>query len=96
MSDDSPGLFRNLTGLANAWVSDKRRSLQAEDPTTNVDEYGRSGGKGSYQFGGQDISHSKLRDIKQMRESGGTVSQLMHYKALLHFGEGQRRNRTAR
>jgi len=88
MSDDSPGFFRNLTGLANAWVSDKRRSLQAEDPTTNVDEYGRSGGKGSYQFGGQDISHSKLRDIKQMRESGGTVSQLMHYKALLHFGEG--------
>jgi len=88
MSDDSPGFFRNLTGLANAWVSDKRRSLQAEDPATNVDEYGRSGGKGSYQFGGQDISHSKLRDIKQMRESGGTVSQLMHYKALLHFGEG--------
>src|SRR6056297_270018 len=88
MSDEDPGFFRNLTGLANAWVSDKRRSLQAEDPTTNVDEYGRSGGKGSYQFGGQDISHSKLRDIKQMRESGGTVSQLMHYKSLLHFGEG--------
>jgi len=87
MPDDT-GFFANLRGLATAYVTQKRKTLQAEDPTTNVDAYSRAGGKGSYAFGGQDISHPKLREIKDMRESGGTVSQLMHYKALLHFGEG--------
>lgn len=87
MPDDT-GFFANLRGLATAYVTQKRKTLQAEDPTTNVDAYSRAGGKGSYAFGGQDISHAKLREIKEMRESGGTVSQLMHYKSLLHFGEG--------
>lgn len=85
MSDDAPGFFRSLRGLATEWVSEKRRSLAATEPQTNVDS---SGGSVSYDFSGQELSFEDLRDIKAMRESGGQVAQLMHSKALLNFGEG--------
>ena len=55
------------------------------DPTTNVDA---TGGGHRYSFGGQDLTFDDLRDIKDIRDSGGQVAQLMDYKALLNFGEG--------
>jgi hypothetical protein len=85
MSDDSPGFFRNLGGLARDYVSQKRKALNSVRPTTNVD---KSGGRTGYTFESQAVTHEELREIKRMRESGGTVSQLMQYKALLNFGEG--------
>mgnify|MGYP000111297809 CR=1 FL=1 len=85
MSDDDPGFFRNLGGLARDYVSQKRKALNSVRPTTNVD---KSSGRTGYTFESQEISHDDLREIKRVRESGGTVSQLMQYKALLNFGEG--------
>jgi len=83
MTDDA-GFFRNLSGLATDWVRQKRKSLQT-DPETNVDSMG---GGHSYNFAGQDVTFEDLRDIKDIRDSGGQVAQLMSYKALLNFGEG--------
>jgi hypothetical protein len=83
MTDDA-GFFRNLSGLATDWVRQKRKSLQT-DPETNVDSMG---GGHSYSFNGQDVTFEDLRDIKDIRDSGGQVAQLMSYKALLNFGEG--------
>jgi hypothetical protein len=77
-------LFRNLTGYATEYVRQKRKALQT-DPQTNVDS---TGGTTGYSFSGQDIDFEDLRDIKDIREGGGQVAQLMSYKALLHFGEG--------
>ncbi len=85
MSDDSPGFFRNLGALASDWVGAKRRALASEEPQTAVDSAG--GGVG-HSFNGQEITFSDLRDIKDMREGGGQIAQLMNYKALLNFGEG--------
>jgi len=61
------------------------KRLAGETPETNVDS---SGGNQSYNFGGQDVTFEDLRDIKDIRDSGGQVAQLMSYKALLNFGEG--------
>ena len=84
MSNDA-GFFRNLSGLATEYVRQKRRSLAEGDPETNVDS---TGGGHRYNFGGQEIGWDDLRDIKDIRDSGGQVAQLMTYKALLNFGEG--------
>jgi hypothetical protein len=83
-ADDDPGFFRSLRGLARDWVQERRRALAAE-PQTNVDS--ETAGTG-YSFSGQQTTFEELRDIKRMRESGGTVAQLMDQKALLNFGEG--------
>ena len=61
------------------------KRLASSDPQTNVDS---TGGTTGYSFSGQDIDFEDLRDIKDMRDSGGQVAQLMKFKALLHFGEG--------
>ena len=84
MTDDDAGFFRNLSGLATEYVRQKRRSLQSE-PQTNVDSMG---GSNRYNFGGQQITFDDLRDVKDIRDSGGQIAQLMDYKALLNFGEG--------
>ena len=84
MTDDDAGFFRNLSGLATEYVRQKRRSLQTE-PQTNVDSMG---GSNRYNFGGQQITFEDLRDVKDIRDSGGQIAQLMDYKALLNFGEG--------
>ena len=68
MSDDDAGFFRNLSGLATEYVREKRRSLAAGDPETNVDSMG---GGHRYNFGGQEVSFDDLRDVKDIRESGG-------------------------
>jgi len=81
MSEDD-SLISGLRGLASDWVESKRRSLQGQ-PLTNVDKASRTGG---YSFESQDYSLDDLRDIKQVRETGGVVSQLMHAKALMNFG----------
>jgi hypothetical protein len=83
MNEDT-GFFRSLRGLATDWVQSKRKSLQ-EEPLTDVDS---AGGKGAYSFQGQELSFDDLRDIKDMRDSGGQVASLMQSKALLNFGEG--------
>lgn len=81
---DTSGFFRNLAGYATDYVRTKRKNLNTT-PETNVDSAGNSH---SYEFGGQEISFDDLRDIKEIRESGGQVAQLMEYKTLLNFGEG--------
>ena len=83
MNEDT-GFFRSLRGLATDWVQTKRKSLQ-EEPLTDVDS---AGGRGAYSFQGQELSFDDLREIKDMRDSGGQVAALMQSKALLHFGEG--------
>lgn len=81
------GLFDTVRSLASTYAEAKKskwqRSLQ--ERKTNVD----SGGTvGQYSFQGQDIDHDKLRDVKQMRESGGLVAALVRTKALMYFGTG--------
>jgi hypothetical protein len=84
MPDDSSGFFSNLRSYANEYIETKRRNLQAK-PQTQVE----GGGSGySVSFSGQDISQSDLRDVKQIRESGGIISQVFHSKALIKFGTG--------
>jgi len=84
MADDSTGFFSNLRSYANEYIETKRRNLQAK-PQTQVE----GGGSGySVTFSGQDISQSDLRDVKQIRESGGIISQVFHSKALIKFGTG--------
>lgn len=85
MPDDSnAGFFRNLSGLASDWVTKKRKALQSE-PQTNVDS---SGGGHSYSFSGQDLTFEDLRDVKDVRDGGGQVAQLMDHKCRLNFGGG--------
>jgi hypothetical protein len=86
MSDDDAGFFRNLGGLARDYVVAKRRQLQ-DDPAPQTAVDSTTAGTG-YAFSGQEIDFEDLRDIKDMRESGGQVAQLMEYKTLLNFGEG--------
>jgi len=84
MADDSSGFFSNLRSYANEYIETKRRNLEAK-PQTQVE----GGGSGySVSFSGQDISQSDLRDVKQIRESGGIISQVFHSKALIKFGTG--------
>jgi len=86
MSDDDAGFFRNLGAYAREYVTAKRRALQ-DDPAPETAVDSTSAGTG-YSFSGQEVDFEDLRDIKDMRESGGQVAQLMDYKALLNFGEG--------
>ncbi len=84
MPDDSSGFFSNLRSYANEYIETKRRNLQAK-PQTQVEG---GGGNNTVSFAGQDISQKELRDVKQMRESGGIISQVFHSKALIKFGTG--------
>lgn len=61
------------------------KHLAGVTPETKVDS---RGGHHSYSFDGQEIDFEDLRDIKDIRDSGGQVAQLMKFKALLNFGEG--------
>jgi len=83
MSDN--GLFRNLAGYANEYIATKRRQLQRAKPQTQVD----GGGSGSsVSFHSQEISQGELKDIKQIRESGGIIASAFDAKALVRFGTG--------
>ena len=86
MTDDDAGFFRNLSGLATEYVRQKRRTLQSE-PQTNVDSMG---GSNRYNFRGQQITFEDLRDVKDIRDSGGQIAQLMDYKSLLNLTHGTR------
>ena len=83
MTDDT-GFFRNLAGYANDWVSTKRRKLNSK-PQTKVDS---GGSTNQVHFGGQDISRSDLREVKQIRESGGIITSAFDAKSLIRFGTG--------
>ena len=83
MSEDVP-LRSQLRGLASDWVGAQRRRLQAQ-PISDVD---KAAGPNRAVFGGQEITEADMQEIKDIRESGGIVSQLMHAKALLNFGGG--------
>jgi hypothetical protein len=61
------------------------KRLASATPQTMVE---KSGGSTTSYFDGQSVSHDDLREIRALRASGGTVAQLVHYKALLNFGEG--------
>jgi len=50
--------------------------------------YDSGGTIDSHTFEGQEISRDELRDVKQMREKGGIVTQLVHAKATMQFGTG--------
>jgi len=60
------------------------RRLQGQ-PDTKIDS---GGSVNSFTFDGQEISSSELREIREIRESGGVISALMRSKALLTFGAG--------
>ena len=85
MPDDSPGFFRNLTSFANAYLETKTRRLQNAKPQTKVDS---GGSQNTVSFAGQDISRSDLKDIKEIRESGGIITSAYDAKALMRFGTG--------
>lgn len=79
------GIWQTSKTLVSLWAQDKKRSLQRGEPNTKVD----SGGTvNNTHFDGQELDRGDLRDIKEMRESGGLVSQLVHAKALMQFGTG--------
>lgn len=79
------GLLDTSRRIVSLWADSKIRQLQTSKPNTKVD----SGGTiDQTHFRGQDISRSELRDVKEMRESGGVVSHLVHAKALMQFGTG--------
>jgi len=61
------------------------RRLQQASPSTLIDS---GGSVNQSYFSEQSITQDELRDIKQMRESGGIVAELMHLKALMNFGGG--------
>src|SRR6056297_2785650 len=84
MSEDSSGFFSNLRSYANEYLETKRRNLQAK-PQTQVDG---GGSRHQVSFAGQEISQSELREIKQIRESGGIISSAFDAKALIRFGTG--------
>lgn len=61
------------------------RELQDGSPSTLID----SGGTvGKHEFEQQELGQSELREIKEIRESGGIVAQLVQARALLEFGTG--------
>jgi len=62
------------------------RRLQGQ-PDTKIDS---GGSVNSFTFDGQEISSSELREIREIRESGGVISALMRSKALLTFGRPRR------
>lgn len=57
----------------------------AASPDTRVDSGGRVG---EFSFDGQRVDHAELRDVKEMRESGGLIASLVRMKALMYFGTG--------
>ena len=61
------------------------RRLQQAKPQTQVDG---GGSRHQVSFAGQEISQSELREIKQIRESGGIISSAFDAKALIRFGTG--------
>ncbi len=82
MPDDDAGFFSSLRSYATEYVQSRRRELDAK-PQTQVEG---GGSDTSVTFSGQDISAADMKDVKQMRESGGIVSQAFHSKALVKFG----------
>jgi len=53
-------------------------------------EVASGGSINSYTFDGQEITQNEMREIKEIRESGGVISRLVRLKALLMFGGGVR------
>jgi len=70
--------------LASTCAQAKKRQLEGR-PETLVDS---GGSKSNYSFDGQEISRSELREVKEMRTSGGVISHLVHAKAMMQFGQG--------
>jgi len=81
------GLYSAGKELASLWLQKKKTDYQRslQNVETRVDSGGRVH---EYSFSGQEIDPNELRDIKEIRESGGLVAQLVHAKALMYFGTG--------
>jgi hypothetical protein len=72
--------------LASEWYRGTKRTLAAKGrPQTKIDS---GGSLQDHTFQGQDIDRDELRDVRDMRESGGTISELVHRKAIMQFGPG--------
>lgn len=84
MSDDTPGFFRNLAGYATARLSYAKDRWLADRPKT----FYSAGAQSQYQWQGQAVDRDELKQVKQIRETGGMVAQLYHAKALIRFGTG--------
>lgn len=78
------GLYSSLRELGGAWKDAKLRHLQGR-PQTKVDS---GGSTDSHLFDAQETSRGDLEDVKEIRESGGVISYLVHAKALMQFGTG--------
>jgi hypothetical protein len=80
------GILSTSRTLLGTWAQTKKRQLQNRGtPDTRVDS---GGNRNSYSFDGQELSRDELREIKEIRESGGFVSQLVHGKSIMQFGMG--------
>ena len=80
------GIYQASKSLASSWYEGTKRKLAARGrPNTKVDS---GGTKESYSFDGQQIDRGELREIRDMRESGGIISHLVHAKAMMQFGTG--------
>jgi hypothetical protein len=80
------GLLNTTRNLVSLWAQNKKRRLQESGtPNSKVD----SGGTiDKNPFQSQAVDRGELRDVKEIRESGGVVSHLVHAKALMQFGTG--------
>jgi len=84
-NDDNSSFLGGLRSLAGEWVASKRRSLQTGTP----ESYAENGGTVDRDYFGSDtITRDDLRTVRDLRESGGLISELVHGKALMEFGAG--------
>ncbi|MFO7901280.1 MAG: hypothetical protein R6U98_01355, partial [Pirellulaceae bacterium] len=84
-NDENTSFLGGLRSLAGEWVASKRRSLQTGTP----DSYAENGGTVDRDYIGNDVvTRDDLRTVRDLRESGGLISELVHGKALMEFGAG--------
>ena len=84
-NDEDTSFLGGLRSLAGEWVASKRRRLQTGTP----DSYAENGGTVDRNYIGNDaVTRDDLRTVRDLRESGGLISELVHGKALMEFGAG--------
>lgn len=79
------GIFNTTKNLASLWVQQKKRELEHATPNTRVDS---GGSQDRHSWSEQKHERGKLREVKEIRDSGGIVARMMRWKALVFFGTG--------
>lgn len=80
------GLFDSTKELAESYVERKQRRLNRDGtPNTRVDS---GGSQDRHSWSEQNHERGKLREVKEIRDSGGIVARMMRWKALVFFGTG--------